>query len=174
MIIREDFVIIDTMAVKPHRSFMEKTIGEGDATGDRIGVEILTNGEPANLTGCYCKGFFIRNGNADTIIINGTVRGNRAWVDLPGSAYAYEGTYSLVIKITHGSSEIMTVRIVDGTVINTSTEPVLDSAHALPTEAELEELIASVEDAAEVLGGMRHNMEQISGEDYRAVVVLES
>ena len=174
MIIREDFVPVDTVDKKPYRSFMEKTICEGDTKGDRIGVEIFTNGEPVNLSSFNCKGFFIRNGNADTIVINGSVSKNRAWVDLPSSAYAYEGTYTLVIKITNGSTEITTVRIVDGTVVNTNTDPVLDSAHALPTEEELEDLIDSVEDAAEVLGGMRHNMELISGNDYRAIVVLES
>lgn len=125
-----------------YRSPVMMAIGEGDILADRIGVDVLRNGEPVDLTDVLCTGYFIRP-DGGTVVIEGVAIGNRAYVDLPQACYAYEGQFSLAVKLT-GGSVTGTMRIVDGVVRRTTTDTTVDPGTLVPS---IEDLIQAIEDA---------------------------
>ena len=147
-IYKEDIVDIDLKETNIYRNMMMKTIGENDSYANVFGVRVFKNGEPIELTSATCSGYFIRSDGA-TIIINGSIGGNLAVVSLPQSCYAYEGQFSLAIKVTSdGTTD--TLRIVDGMVLNTETGQYIDPGTILPT---IDELLAAIDAAiAEIPG----------------------
>ena len=154
------------------RSFCCKPLGEADGEGNVFGAEMLMNGEPSDLSGCTCTGYFVRP-DGITLILSGSISGNRATVSLPSACYAREGVYSLVIKII-GSGFSETVRIVDGTVVNTTTDDVADPASTLPSLAELLAVISAAEAAAEDIEELQVSAVQITGTRYRIEVTKET
>lgn len=136
MIYKSDFVEIDLNKGVITQSFAGKVVGENDNVGDRIGAIIVADGEPVNLAGVSCVGYFVRNGNGDTVVVNGVISGNRAYVDLPQACYAYEGTFSLSIKLVSGSTK-STVRTVTGMVASTQTGATIDPGSVVPDLTEL-------------------------------------
>ena len=141
-IYRNDVVTIDLENGNIHRSFMAKTIGEGDALANRFGVKLVRGGEAVDISGATCTGYFIRP-TGDTVVINGSISNGTAYVELPQTCYAYEGQFSLAIKLTGGSAT-GTMRIVDGVVANTTTDSVVDPGTVIPS---VEALIAAIDAA---------------------------
>lgn len=111
-----------------------------DNGGNRIGVEVLDDGEPATLSGGVV-GYIIRADGA-TIMVNGTAENNRAYIDLPASAYIVIGQVSIAIKV--GST---TVGACAGYVYPTTTDSLVDPGHVIPSIDELLEKIADCEAA---------------------------
>ena len=111
-----------------------------DNGGNRIGVEVLDDGEPATLSGGVV-GYIIRADGA-TIMVNGTAENNRAYIDLPASAYVVIGQISIAIKV--GST---TVGACAGYVYPTTTDSLVDPGHVIPSIDELLEKIADCEAA---------------------------
>lgn len=140
-IYREDIVDIELTSGNIYRSFMKTTIGEGDKLANRFGIRALRNGVEESLGGS-CTGYFIRNAG-DTVAIEGTVSGAVAYVDLPQACYAYEGQFTLAIKVTSGGAT-GTMRIVDGVVSNTTTGSVIDPGTIVPS---IDDLIDAIEAA---------------------------
>ena len=146
-IFKDDIVDIELTTGTVFRSFLNRTLGEGDALANRFGVRMLKNGEAVDLTGVTCSGYFIRP-TGDTVVINdGTVEGNIAYVTLPQVCYVSEGQFSLAIKLT-GGNVTGTMRIVDGVVANTDTGSYVDPGTILPT---IETLIATINAARETI-----------------------
>lgn len=144
----ENIVDIDLNSGTIHRSFVGKIVGEGDNNANRYGVNVLRDGNPVDLTGASVVGFFIRP-NGDTVVINGgSVSGSVAYVTLPQSCYVYEGQFTLAIKLVTGNDITGTVRIVDGTIVNTTTETQIDPGSVIPSIAELLAIIDDAETAA--------------------------
>ena len=141
-IYKEDIVNIDLENAEISRSFVKHTIGEGDIYANRFGVKVLRNGEPVNMTGVTCSGYFIRS-DGGTVYLTGAVEGNTAYVSLAQACYAVEGQFALAIKLT-GGGITGTMRIVDGVVSNTTTGTVVDPGNILPS---IEDLIEEIEEA---------------------------
>lgn len=141
---REDIVDIDLECGNIHRSFMKKSIGEGDKKADRFGVKAYRNGVQENLSGT-CSGLFIRADGRTVTVTGGVVSGNTAYITLPEACYAIEGYFCLAIKITT-ANETMTVRIVDGMVSRTSTDVIVDPGTIIPS---VDDLIAAIQNAVE-------------------------
>ena len=89
-IYREDIVNVELESGTIFRSFLNHTIGSGDAMANRFGVRVFRNGVAENIGGT-CSGFFIRADGSTVVISGGTVNGNLAYVDLPEACYAVEG-----------------------------------------------------------------------------------
>lgn len=140
-IYKEDIVDIELNSGSIHRSFLNRTIGEGDALANRFGIRAFRNGVAETLGGT-CTGYFIRP-DGGTIAIAGTVSENTAYVVLPQACYAYEGQFALAIKVASGSVT-GTMRIVDGVVSNTTTDTVVDPGTIIPS---IETLLAAIEAA---------------------------
>ena len=111
-----------------------------DNNGNLIGVEVMNNGEPAELDGVV-TGYVIRP-DGGTLIISGTLEENRASIILPASAYVYVGQMSIVIKV--GGT---TVGACTGYVYRSTTDKIVDPGHVIPSIDELLQKIADCEAA---------------------------
>lgn len=167
-IYREDIIDIELESGTVARSFMNKSIGEGDADGNRFGFRCLRNGEPVSLAGSAVVGHFIR-ADGNTIQLNGEVNGDTAFVSLPDTCYAVEGQFTLAIKLS-GGGVTGTIRMVDGTVVNTTNGAVIDPGGVIPDLADYLAAVEDAEEAAETVFGFSVTAELISGSDYRIVV----
>lgn len=167
-IYKRDIIDIELENGNIYRSFMHHAIGEGDINGNRFGVRVFRNGEAVSLSGCIVTGYFIR-ADEQTIICPGETDGNIAYVPLLQSCYTKEGNFTLAIKIT-GGGVTGTMRIVDGTVVNTTTDAVLDPTGDVPDIDELMAVIERAEDAAEAIADFSVSVTLNSGDDYTLVV----
>lgn len=166
----EDIIDIELETGTVHRSFANRAIGQADIKANRYGIRLKRNGEPVSIGGATCIGFFIRNGNGDTVIINGGIfSGDEAYVTLPESCYVYDGNFTLVIKLV-GGDVTGTMRIVDGTVVDSMIGTPVDPGSAVPDLAELLAVIGRAEAAADVIAGISITTELISGENYRTII----
>jgi hypothetical protein len=169
-IIHEDIVDVELNSGTVHRSFAQKTISEGDKNANRYGIRLWRNGEPENVGGSTCMGYFIRHANGDTVTINGGLfRGQEAYVDLPESCYVYDGGFTLVIKLV-GGGVTGTMRIVDGTVVDSMIGSPIDPGGVIPDLEDLLAVIEQAEDAAEVIAGISIYAQQVSGDNYAIIV----
>ena len=137
MINRESIVDIDIAKTSGiHRTHLNYSIGQTDDDFDIFGVRVFRNGEPVSLTGAQVSGYFLApDGNAYTLT-TGDVSGNVAYIRLDAVCYNVEGQFSLSIKLT-GSGISGTVRIVDGTVMNSFEEDATPAQPQDPTWAEI-------------------------------------
>lgn len=168
-IYREDIVDIELESGTVYRTFMNKSIGEGDANGNRFGFRCLRNGQPVSLTGSSVYGHFIR-ADGNTIELQGTVNGNTAFVSLPDACYAVEGQFTLAIKLSDGGIT-GTIRMVDGTVINTTNGAIIDPGNVIPDLTEYLAVVEDAEEAAETIYGIGITAELIENNDYNIVIV---
>jgi len=168
-IYKNDFVDIDLETGTVFRSFMNRSIGEGDIKGDRFGVRVLRNKQEVDLTGVSVSGFFTR-ANGTTVEITGSTytfrTGSKCGVILPASCYAVEGNFTLAIKLTVGGVTI-TARIVDGTVDNTVIGSIVDPGSTIPSLADYEALVTRAEAAATKLESFNITETLIEGTRYR-------
>lgn len=124
--------------VKVHS--LDGNVFSADSAANLIGVEIYDNGQAAQITGAV-HGYAIREDGA-TVIIDGTLSGNKASVILPLSCYTVVGRLSVVIKVG-----TMTVGAVTGNVYRSTTDTIVDPAHIIPSIDELLAKIAACEAA---------------------------
>ena len=165
-----DIADIDLDSGTVHRSFAQKNIGEGDENANRYGVRLWRNGEPESIGGSTCMGYFIRHANGDTVTINGgTFSGQEAFVELPAACYAHEGGFSLVIKLV-GGGVTGTMRIIDGTVVDSMIGSTIDPGGVIPDLADLLAVIERAEDAAEIIAGISIYAQQVADDNYAIVV----
>lgn len=165
-----DIADIELNSGTVNRSFTQKTIGEGDIKANRYGIRLWRNGEPESVGGSTCMGYFIRHANGDTVTINGGLfNGQEAFVELPASCYAHEGGFSLVIKLV-GGGVTGTMRIVDGTVVDSMIGSPIDPGDVIPDISDLLAVIERAEDAADTIAGISVYAQQVEGDNYAIVV----
>jgi hypothetical protein len=167
-IYREDIVDIELESGTVFRSFMNKSIGEGDANANRFGFRCLRNGQPVSLIGSAVVGHFI-HADRNTVELTGEIDGDKAFVTLPDTCYAVEGKFTLAIKLS-GGGVTGTIRMVDGTVVNTTEGAVIDPGEVIPDLTDYLAVVEDAEEAAETVMGISVTAELISGTDYRIVV----
>ena len=169
-IYHSDIVDIELNSGTVHRSFAQKIIGEGDIKANRYGIRLWRNGEPVSCGGSTCMGYFISHATGDTVTINGGLfSGQEAFVELPAACYAYDGGFSLVIKLV-GGGVTGTMRIIDGTVVDSMIGAPIDPGGVIPDLEDLLEVIERAEDAAETIAGISVYAQQVAGDNYAIVV----
>ena len=161
---------IELNAGSVHRSFLNMVLGEGDSNGNTFGVRVLMDGEPVALAGASCIGYMIRS-DGITLIIGGTVSGNTAQVTLPQAAYAQPGQFTLAIRVS-GGGVTDTMRIVDGTVVDTTTGTVTDPTGTVPSLDALMAVIGQAEAAADRVDDISITATLITGTRY-AISITE-
>lgn len=165
-----DIVDIDLDTGTVHRSFAHRTLGEGDVNANQFGVRLWRSGQPVTAEGSQCMGYFIRHGRGDTVIISGGLfSGQEAYITLPDSCYAYDGAFSLVIKLI-GGGVTGTMRIVDGTVVDSMIGSPVDPGGVIPDLDELLAVIGRAEAAANTIAGISIRAELVADENYRLIV----
>lgn len=153
-IYKSDIVDIELNSGSIHRSFMNHSIGAGDAKANRFGVRLFRNGEPVSAESAAVTGLFMAPDGTRYVISETSwpgstgKQGNTAYVQLPGICYAVMGQFTLAIKLT-GSGVEGTMRIVDGTVDETGEDGAVVPTSTIPATAEI---IAAYEEAVEVIG----------------------
>ena len=113
-----------------------------DNKGNRVGVIVTDNGNPVTLTG-NVFGYIIRADRA-TVSLQGTINANKAWIDLPESAYAIVGPLQIVLRqiVGTGTAQTKTTLIACTTYVHrTTTDSFIDPGHVVPS---LEELLAQI------------------------------
>ncbi len=167
-IFRNDIVDIELESGTVFRSFMNKSIGEGDENANRFGFRCLRNGVPVSLTGSAVLGHFIQ-ADGNTIQLTGEVDGDTAYVLLSADCYAVEGQFALAIKLS-GGGVTGTIRMVDGTVVSTTNGAVIDPGNVIPDLSDYLAVVEDAEEAAEAVFGFSVTTELISGNDYAIIV----
>lgn len=167
---KTDIIDIDLNIGSVFRSFANKIVGEGDKNVNRYGVRLWRDGEPVSIGGASCMGYFIRHGHGDTVTINGGLfSGQEAFVTLPEACYAYDGAFTLVIKLV-GGDVTGTMRIIDGTVVDSMIGSPIDPGGVIPDISDLMAVIERAEDAAETIAGISIYAQQVDGDNYAIVV----
>lgn len=136
-IYKEDIVSIELENGVIHRSFLNHSIGSGDAAANRFGIRVFRNGSEVDLSGVSCQAYF-QNAEGTNIALTsyGTVSGNVAYVTLPQACYNVEGQFCLAIKLI-GGGVTGTMRIIDGMVCNTGTTGAVAPTSSVPTYQEI-------------------------------------
>lgn len=118
----------------------------GDALSVKIGAVVTQGGEAVTLTGDVA-GYVIRPDGV-TVVIEGDTSSNRAWVELPESAFSVPGMCSLAIRLTYGTNDSNKVVLCAATfsVKTTSTTTIIDPGSVVPTYQELVEAIDALTD----------------------------
>ena len=114
----------------------------GDSGANLIGVEVFDSGEPVSLSGGVYV-YVIRE-DGKTVTVEGERSGNRAWIELPASAYTVIGLVSIVIKVSE-----TTVGACSTAVYRTTTGTIVDPGSVVPDISELLGVIGDCEDATE-------------------------
>lgn len=168
-IYKEDIVDIELENGTIHRTFQNKAIGEGDKNGNRFGFRCLRNGVPINMNGTNVLGHFMRADGVTIEIDGGTVTGDTAFITLPEGCYAVEGQFELAIKLNRG--EVTgTIRIIDGTVVNTTNGDVIDPGNVIPDLSDYLAAIDEAVEAAETIRGTSIEAVNIDGDDYEIII----
>ena len=168
---REDIADIELSTGRVHRTWMNHPLGEGDAEADVFGFRVFRNGEPVNITGQTCSGYFIRADGTTEVINGGAVSENKAMLTLPAACYAVQGNFTLAIQLT-SSGITKTLRIVDGTIVDVIKGAINDPGGVVPdldSEA-LEDLLDRVEAAATTIAEYTVVAELLSDDNHRITV----
>lgn len=123
--------------------YLRNTLFTMDNEANLIGVRLFENGTPATLSGSVSA--TIIRPDEQTVPIAGVVSGNEVSVVLPQAVYAYNGSFSLVIKLTT-DNEVTTVCAAVGTIFRSETEAVVDPGTLI---TDINTLIARINEAVE-------------------------
>lgn len=126
----------------PHA--LRQMIAEGDAKGNRIGVRVTNDGATVSLGGT-CVGKVIRADGA-TVTLTGTIDGNLAYVVLDQASCAIEGPIQVAVCWV-SSSNVTTLLVAYGTVVNTQTGNAIQPSTPIPDLAQLLAAISDMETA---------------------------
>ena len=97
-----------------------------DNNANRIGVMMMDGNEEAPIDeGATCIGDVFR-ADGYNVTTTCTISGNRAYFDLPATAYAIEGRAVITISVFNASNEKTTVLCVSASVVRTNDGVYLD------------------------------------------------
>ena len=147
MAIRQTIYDID-LSKQLIRVFSGNLLAKNDKLANRMGANVFQDGNAVSLSGYTVKGYFIRNG-VETLILDGTVDGNTAYVDLDGRCYHKDGSYTLSVVLCKDSKE-QTLVIFDGRIAETITDTIVENENTLSlADLTQQEWVQNVLDAAD-------------------------
>ena len=109
---------------------MAGNIFSQDERANKVGVIVTDGGEPVALSGTV-QGSIIR-ADGVTIMVEGAIDGNKAFIVLPDSAYAVVGEVQISIRLIDGT-EHTTLAACRGHVHRTTTGVVVDPGYVSNT-----------------------------------------
>lgn len=165
-----EMIDIDLASGTVHREYLNHQISEGDKRGHRFGFRAFRNGVAEDISGCSLVGYFNR-ANGTSVTINGgyvSVGTTSAYLILPEACFSVPGNFTLVIKLVT-SSITSTVRIIQGTVLDTIASTLTDPGSTIPDLSDVTALLSDINDAADTIDGISISGGQISGTRYRII-----
>lgn len=123
----------------PDIKFLHGTVFTQDAAGHTVGVAVTQDHRAVELRGTVTG--YVTRADGATVIVPGQLLGNRAWLELPESAYAVPGYITIVIRNVDGESRtvLAACRV---SVLRASSDAIVDPGHVIPS---LEELLAQID-----------------------------
>ena len=113
---------------------------EGDVRGLRVGAVVTSNGDTVSLGGS-CVGKVVRADGA-TVTLTGVINGNIAYVVLDQASCSIEGPIQVAVCWVSGS-DVTTLVVAYGTVVNTQTGVAIQPSTPIP---DLAQLLAAISD----------------------------
>ena len=104
-------------------------LASGDEKANRFGAKLTRNGEDVDASSCSVVGYMIRP-NDETLRITGVASGSTVYVDIPDNGYAYDGAFTLTVKVT-GDGFAKAVAIFDGQIAKTTSDAIIDGDRVL-------------------------------------------
>lgn len=141
-----------------------------DEIGNRVGVKVFDDGEPATLSGTV-TGYVIRADGNTVLVTNGQVAGNKAWIDLPAAAYAVVGVLQIAIRLTNGNEKVV-LGACSTHVRRTTTDAIVDPDHVIPSIEELLAQIERMEADMAMIENMSVSATQAAGSTPNAIISL--
>ncbi len=118
----------NTVIADLDKPFVRKNVGlvmaGGDELANRYGAKIIQNGSEVDVSAYSVLGYLIRP-NDETLKIYGEASGSMVYVDIPKNGYAYDGAFTLTLKVL-GDGFTKTIAIFDGQIAKTTTETIVD------------------------------------------------
>ena len=147
---------------------LDGSLYEGDDSGVRISVKVYRDGTPEALSGSIIAEIMKSDGTL--IVQNGGITGgNIAYVIMPKQALL-PGPIKIVIKNSAGGVKT-TICAIRGTVTIVNGTAYLDPGSVIPSLADYTSLVTRAEAAAATVNGLSFSATQLTGDDYRCVVV---
>lgn len=100
-----------------------------DNMANRVGTAVTQGGMDAELSGTVF-GYVLRP-DGNTVAVAGMHNGNRAWIDLPESAYAIPGQIQIIVQLANGQAKT-TLCACTAYVQRSSTDTYIDPGQLLP------------------------------------------
>lgn len=118
-----------------------------DNLGNLIGVRVFSDGEPVTLSGTVNGYCILADGS--TVPVSGYKSENRAWINLPQSAYAVPGMIRIAIKLTEDTT-ITTLAALIGSVALSRTDNMITPSSQVITDwsQQIAAEMQAVEDAS--------------------------
>ena len=110
-----------------------------DNMGNLIGVTVTDGRADASLSGSVI-GYVIRD-DGETVVFNGSLSGNKAYIILPESCYAVPGMIKIAIRLVEGSVKTV-LCAATAYVTRTSTDAIIDPGSVIP---DLTTLLAQID-----------------------------
>ena len=147
-----DIIDIDLTSGTVNRSFTDHVLCKGDVKANYYGARLYNNGEPIHVQGTpTVTGYFLRPDH-NTVLLTGEFvddatsnQGMLTGVILSQECYAYAGQFQLAIVVSWTSAygtQTHTVRVIDGTIIETHPGGTVVPGNALPGINDLLYIIA--------------------------------
>lgn len=137
MALFETWLTVDLMK-GTRKTQIDDTYFYGDESANLIGVRVLSNREPASLSGT-CTGY-VQRVDGSTVTVPGNVSGNTAYFIMRAACYAYPGPVNIAITLTSGNTTTTLVGI-RANVSSSRTDTTVDPGSVIPS---LDTLLARI------------------------------
>lgn len=104
---------------------------QGNALSIEWNVEVLNNGEPADISGCSCLAYAIRP-DGTTCVIGGSINGSVCTAKLPQQFFALVGRVDCLMNLAHSDRTTITVAVIQFTVQRGPTDQIVDPGDTYP------------------------------------------
>ncbi len=115
-----------------------------DNHANLIGVVVTDGGQAAQLEGSVYASV-IRSDGKTVVVTGGHIDGNRAWITLPGAAYAVPGLIFAAVRIADGNT-VTTIAAFTAVVARAETDAAVDPGTLIPSVGDL---ISQIHEAVE-------------------------
>lgn len=103
----------------------------GNALSIEWSVEVLNNGEPADISGCTCLAYAIR-ADGTTCVIGGSISGSVCTAKLPQQFFALAGHVNCLMNLAHSDGTTITISIIQFDVHRGPTDQIVDPGDVYP------------------------------------------
>ncbi len=132
----------------------------GDRAAHTLSLSVLDGEDAFPLTDYTLRGYFLRS-DGETVLLTGSTASNTAALTLTESCYAVPGVFTLVVKAA-AAQEVRTLLAVNGNILCSATDSVIDPENVIPSLSELLAQIDRMEQASDRAANAANSAETIA------------